>query len=640
MCGICGIYNAHSGEPVAPFLLEEMMGQIAHRGPDDRGICTQGALGLGFTRLSIIDLDGGHQPMCNETGEIWLVFNGEIWNYQQLRTELLRRGHRFRTHSDTETIVHAYEAYGTDCVSRLHGMFGFALWDGARQRLLLARDRAGKKPLYYTRVQGNVLFASEIKALLCHPLVRREVDVQAMVDFLSVRYVPGPQTLFANIYKVLPGHWLLFEETKVVEKCYWDVSFGDTEPRPLSDYLHGVRQHVQRAVEERMMADVPVGALLSGGVDSSIITGLMSKLTNTQVKTFSVGFDTPGYSELPYARMVAQHFGTEHHELTVNSSDLARYWPLLTWHRDEPVSEPSDLGVYLISRLARQHVKVVLSGEGGDELFAGYPKYIVDRFARYYRLLPPSLLGPLLERLPYSMRKVRMAARNLALPAPERWMAWFGIFNGQLKDALLAPALKTRVDLDASHVFRLWLERNPPRDSLSAMLYLDTKTWLPDNLLMKGDKMTMAASLEARIPLLDEHLISYAASIPSHLKTRWLQPKYVLKHAFADFLPPAILTRKKMGFNVPTGTWFRETQRDLLPTLLLSERLRSRGFFNTAYVTHLLREHMTGRTNYQAQLFTLASLELWFRVFIDPPYLSKPLGSVSDLIEGEKTCVF
>jgi asparagine synthase (glutamine-hydrolysing) len=636
MCGICGIYNMQSGEPIAPRLIEQMTRLIAHRGPDDSGSYFDGPAALGFARLSIIDLSGGHQPMCNETGDVWIVFNGEIWNYKQLRQELLEKGHRFRTNSDTETIIHAYEEFGVECVARLHGMFGFAIWDSPRQRLLLARDRAGKKPLYYTQVDGDVLFASEIKSLLCHPRVKRAADTQALADFLSVRYVPAPATLFEGIYKVLPGHWLLCENGKLHQECYWDFTFSKTESRPIEEYLTGIRQHVHRAVEERMMADVPVGALLSGGVDSSIVSGIMSKLTPHKVKTFAVGFDHPDYSELPYAKLVSQHFGTDHYELVVKSSDLTQYWPLLTWHRDEPVSEPSDLGVYLVSKLARQHVKVVLSGEGGDELFAGYPKYVVDWMARYYHILPApirdQLISPLLERLPYSMRKLKMAARNLSQPTPQRWMNWFGVFNGPLKELLLSQATKDAIDLDASREFRRWLTRNPQRDDLSAMLYLDTKIWLPDNLLMKGDKMTMAASLEARIPLLDYKLTEYAASIPSHLKIRFFRAKYLLKRAFADFLPEPILTRKKMGFNVPTGIWFREGQRGLMTRLLLSERLRSRGYFNESFIAKMVRDHLEGKTNYQAQLFTLASLELWFRVFIDTPQLELPQGSVEELL--------
>ncbi|HEV8191489.1 MAG TPA: asparagine synthase (glutamine-hydrolyzing) [Ktedonobacterales bacterium] len=637
MCGICGVDNAWSGEPASRGLVERMTRAISHRGPDDSGFYTDGPAGLGFARLSIIDLSGGHQPMCNETGDIWIVFNGEIWNYKALRKDLAERGHCFATNSDTETIVHAYEEYGVDCVKQLHGMFGFAIWDAPRRRLFLARDRAGKKPLYYTRTEDGLVFASEIKALLYHPQVKREADPQALADFLSVRYVPGPATLFAGIYKVLPGHWLLCEDGHIREGCYWDFTFGPAEERSEDEYISAIRQHVWRAVEERMMADVPVGTLLSGGVDSSVVTGTMSQLAHHRVKTFAVGFDVPGYSELPYARLVAEHFGTEHHELVVKSSDLPQYWPLLTWHRDEPVSEPSDLGVYLISRLARQHVKVVLTGEGGDELFAGYPKYAVDWMARYYHVIPArvrqEMVARLLDRLPYSMRKLNFAARSLGQPAPQRWMAWFGVFNGRMKEQLLAPALRSQIDWDASRVFRRWLDGNPQRDDLSSMLYLDTKIWLPDNLLMKADKMTMAASLEARIPLLDYQLIEYAASIPSNVKIKLFRPKYLFKRAFADFLPEAILTRKKMGFNVPTGTWFREGQRSLIAELLLSERVRGRGYLNDAFVARLVHDHLEGRTNYEAQLFILASLELWFRVFIDSPTLEYPSGSVDTLID-------
>jgi len=641
MCGICGVYNVQSGEPVSQGLVEQMTRLISYRGPDDSGVYLDGEVGLGVVRLSIIDLSGGHQPMSNETGDIWIVFNGEIWNYKTLRKELIEKGHHFRTNSDTETIVHAYEEYGVDCIARLHGMFGLAIWDGPRRRLFLARDRLGKKPLYYTRVDGNLLFASEIKALLCHPQVKREADVQALADFLSVRYVPAPATLFANIYKVLPGHWLLCENGTLREECYWDFTFSKTERRPVDEYIRGIREHIDRAVGERLMADVPLGAMLSGGVDSSIVTGIMSQLMTQPVKTFSVGFDVPEsqYNELPYARLVSQHFGTEHHELVVKRSDLTDYWPLLTWHRDEPVSEPSDLGVYLISKLARQHVSVVLSGEGGDELFAGYPKYLVDWLATYYHLLPApvrnQVITPLLDRLPYSMRKVKMAARALSQPTLERWMNWFGVFNGQSKDQLLSDSTRASIDMDSSRAFRRWLEGNPQRDDLSSMLYLDTKIWLPDNLLMKSDKMTMAASLEARTPLLDYKLIEYAASIPSNVKVKLFRAKYLLKRAYADFLPEAILMRKKIGFNVPVGVWFREGQRNLISRLLLSERARSRGFLNEAFVTRILCDHLEGRTQYANQLFILASLELWFRVFIDNPRLESPHVSVEDLILGD-----
>jgi asparagine synthase (glutamine-hydrolysing) len=635
MCGICGVYNVRSKEPVPPELIERMAGAISHRGPDESGAYLDGCVGLGIVRLSIIDLTGGHQPISNETGDVWVVFNGEIWNYKELRKELTEKSHRFSTNSDTETIVHAYEEYGLACVRHLHGMFGFAIWDSSRKRLLLARDRVGKKPLYYTCVDGSLIFASEIKSLLCHPGVKREADVQALADYLSVRYVPAPATLFANIYKVQPGHLLLCENDTLREECYWDFTFGETEHLPMEEYLQGTRQHIYRAVEERMMADVPVGAMLSGGVDSSIVTGVMSKLTNHPVKTFSVGFDHPEYSELPYAKLVATHFGTDHYELVVNSSDLTKYWPLLTWHRDEPVSEPSDLGVYLISKLARQHVKVVLSGEGGDELFAGYPKYVVDWLASYYHLLPAAIrnqmISPALDRLPYGMRKLKTTARNLSQPAPDRWMDWFGVFNGPMVENLLSTSTKARIDRDASRAFRRLLARNPQRDNLSSMLYLDTKIWLPDNLLMKGDKMTMAASLEARIPLLDYKLIEYAASIPSNIKIKSLKAKYLLKRAFADFLPEPILTRKKMGFNVPIGIWFREGQRDVISRLLLSERAHSRDFLNNAFVAKLINDHLAGRTNYEKQLFILASLELWFRVFIDNTSLECPQVSVEEL---------
>lgn len=623
---------------MAAELLERMAGLLEHRGPDERGMYLDGGVGLAFRRLSIIDLAGGRQPISNAVGDIWLVFNGEIWNYRVLRAELSACGHAFRTQGDAEVIVHAYEQYGVDCLAHLHGVFGLALWDGRRGHLLLARDRVGEKPLYYTRVAGDLLFASEIKALFRDPRVSRQVDLQSLADLLSVRYVPGPATLFKGIYKVQAGHCLLCTAENLREECYWDFAFQPLESRQpcsTSAYIAGIRQHIHRAVAERLIGDVPVGALLSGGVDSSIVAGLMSQLSKEPVQTFAVGFDVPGFSELPYARQVADHFGTRHHELLLTGNELLKYWPLLTWQRDEPVSEPSEFGVYLISLLARRYVKVVLSGEGGDELFAGYPKYAVDGLARYYHLLPApvrhGIVTPLLECLPYDTRKLKTAARALAEPAAQRWINWFGIFDGPLKERLLASSIQAQVDMNAARIFQRWLGLHPQRDSLSQMLYLDTKIWLPDNLLMKNDRTMMAASLEGRFPLLDEHLIAYAASTPSHLKVRGWQTKYILKRAYAGFLPAEILTRKKMGFNVPTGAWFRSSLRAFLTDLLLSEQMRSRGLFDHAFIEHILNRHLEGRSNYQAQLFLLASLELWFRIFIDPSNLDRPRERLNEL---------
>lgn len=635
MCGICGVYNRQSQEPISKQFLERMTAIISHRGPDEGGMYLAASVGLGFARLSIIDVQGSQQPIANETGEIHLVFNGEIWNYQALRRELQARGHQFRSKGDTEVIVHAYEEYGLDCLAHLHGMFAFALWDAKRQSLFLARDRLGKKPLYYTLVDGDLLFASEIKALLLDPRVKKQVDVQNLADFLSIRYVPGPATLFAGIYKVLPAHFLLFADDTFKHTCYWDYQFNETEQLSTAEYIVGVKKHLYEAIQERLMADVPLGALLSGGIDSSIIVGIMSSLMSSPLKTFTVGFDVGGYSELPYARLVAQHFKTEHFELVLNSADLFQYWPLLTWHRDEPVCEASDLAVYLISRFARQQVKVVFSGEGSDELFAGYPKYAFDWLAKYARLLPASLrtsiLPALSDRLPYSMRKLKLASLTLLEPAPQRWISWFGAFNGPLKERLLSPALKARVDLDTSRIFRSYLEHHPQRDDVSSMLYLDTRFWLPDNLLMKADKMSMAASLEARLPFLDSGLVEYAASIPSQVKMKPFKPKYLLKQAFAEMLPRPILTRKKMGFPVPVGFWFRQNQRSLIAQLLLSERTRSRNLLDYTCVEQMLKDHLDGRTDYQLQLFLLASLELWFRVFIDATNLKCPSVSIADL---------
>lgn len=491
MCGICGIANLVTGRPVQSAVLANMLNQLIHRGPDDGGTYCCSNVGLSARRLSIIDLDGGKQPVSNEACNIWLVLNGEIWNYRQLRETLRARGHIFRTECDSEVIVHAYEEYGTDCFARLHGMFALALWDERRQHFLLARDRQGKKPLYYTRVNGDLLFASEIKSLLYDPRVQRTVDAQALADSLSIRYVPGPATLFRGIYKFPQAHWLLYTADQWRCQKYWHLEFSPQiapARRSLVNYQAEIRRQITRAVEERMMADVPIGAFLSGGINSSIIVGEMSR--HQSVKTFAVGFAEPGYNELPYARLVSEHFHTEHHEVLVSGEDLINYWPLLTWHQDEPMCEPSALAMFLVARLARQHVTVALSGEGGDELFAGYPKYVLDSFSRYYQLLPEhmrnTLMAPILERLPYFMRKLSLAALALNEPVPRRWINWFGTFSDSLKRQLLTPAWQSRVEMDAGRIFSEILARSPQPDDLASMLYLDTVVWLPDDLLMKN----------------------------------------------------------------------------------------------------------------------------------------------------------
>jgi asparagine synthase (glutamine-hydrolysing) len=472
------------------------------------------------------------------------------------------------------------------------------------------------------------LLGSEIKSVLAHPAVRRAPDWQSIADFLTVRYVPGAATLFENIRKVLPGHWLACDEHGPRDQCYWDVEFGSVEKRREDEYIDGIRTRVQQAVEDRMVADVPVGAVLSGGVDSSVVTGIMSRLSDHTVKTFSVGFDAEGFNELPYARLAAQHFNTEHHEVVVRARDLAWWWPTLTWHRDEPVCESADIGRYLVARVARQHVKVAMTGDGGDEVFAGYPKYVFDHLARYYRMLPvpvrAGIFGPQTRQLSYTMRRTKLAAEALSQPSLERWVAWFGVFSGDQLNKLLAPGLKSSVNLDGTVTFRELLGSHPQRDELSSMLYLDTKFWLPDNVLMSGDKMAMAASVETRQPLLDYRLIEYAASIPSSMKIRGGNMKHLFKRAFRDLLPEPIARRQETGFQAPISAWLRVDLRDIVVELLLSDRARDRGLFNGDVVALLLREHLAGKTDHGLQLFLLASLEMWCRIFIDRESLLRP----------------
>jgi asparagine synthase (glutamine-hydrolysing) len=615
MCGICGIYNFGTYAPADRAALKRAADAMVHRGPDDEGFYFSGELGLGNRRLSIIDLPGGHQPLANEDETLWVILNGEIYNYQELRPELEARGHRFRTASDTETIVHLYEEYGLDCLEPLRGMFAFALWDSRRRHLLVARDRLGVKPLFYRLEPGRLVFASELRALrelVGHPL---EIEPQSVYDFFGFRYIPAPHTFYRGVEKLLPGHYMIVDARGARIEPYWDVPPEEETSRKAEDFAEEVIEQLRESVRLRLIADVPLGVFLSGGTDSSALVAFMATLGTRPLRTFSVGFQEPEYSELPLARRVAQRFSTEHHELVVQPQDMAEELARLVAFRDEPVAEPTDVALYRMARLASERVKVVLAGEGGDELFAGYPKYAADRLAGVVSALPQEVTRAIVRWLPYRQRRARLALETLSIrDEAERSVTWFASFSREEREALFAPEFLQQVDVaHPAHIFECYLEKVRARSPLKRMLYADLKIWLPDNLLLRGDQMTMAASIEERVPFLDHQLVELAARIPSRMLTRGFKTKVLLRQALRPYLPPETLRRRKVGFTVPIGPWFRKSLKPFVADLVLAPEARARGYFNQEAVERFVREHFDGVRDRQKQLWALVNFELWYR---------------------------
>ena len=625
MCGIAGFVGG-GGRPSgaeAGAVLDRMCRVIAHRGPDDQGAEVRGVAALGMRRLSIIDLAGGRQPMSGCDERVSIVFNGEIYNYRELRRELESRGHRFRTNSDTEAIVHAYEEHGAACVERLRGMFAFAVWDEGGRRLFVARDRAGKKPLYYTTTPGGAfVFGSELKSLLEHPGVRREVNLEAVDAYLSFGYVPDPLSIFEGVHKLPPGCRLTFEGGRVSVEPYWDFRFEPDASRREEDWLEELRALLEEAVRVRLVADVPLGAFLSGGVDSSAVVGLMARATERPVKTFSIGFREDSYDELKYARVAARRFGTEHHEFVVTPDICARV-DELAWHFDEPFADSSALPTYVVSKLAREHVKVVLSGDGGDELFAGYTRYAVERrrggFERLPRALRRGVMQPLGRGLPHGAWG-RNFIHNVALDPLDRYAEEVSVFTRLNKPALYTAEFRARLGRsDPAAAFLAHASRVRTGEPLDALLYLDSKTYLPGDILTKVDRMSMAASLEARVPLLDHKLIELVGRIPASLKMKGFETKHIFKRAVRGLVPDEILNRPKQGFGVPVQQWINNELRERIRGTLLEPRTRQRGYTDERYVRRLLDEHERGRRDHATQLWALFMLELWHRTFADAP---------------------
>jgi asparagine synthase (glutamine-hydrolysing) len=621
MCGICGVLG-----PISETDLLAMRDSMVHRGPDAAGAYHDSHAALGIRRLRIIDLQTGDQPVCNETRSVWVVFNGEIYNYRELRRLLEGKGHKFATNGDTEVLVHLYEEYGEAGVHLLRGMFAYALWAAPRRRLVIARDRLGIKPLYYTETSEGLAFASEAKALFAHPDVHAEVDPDAL--YLTFQYVPGPQTIFRGITKLPPGHFLVAERGRIEVRRYWDTVFWVGERGvDLDDAADELKQIFTEAVRTHLVSDVPVGVLLSGGIDSSAVVAAM-KESGSSPRTFSVGFDIPGvHNELNEARIVAKHFGTEHHEIVVRPN-VAELLPKLMWHMDEPIADPAALPTFLLCQFAQQRVRVVMTGEGGDELVAGYPRYswfIVAK--RLERLLPSSLRGamlPLSRLVPLDARR-RKAVHNIlsAADTSARHVRWIANFDNQLKARLLAGnAAMSSTNARAERLARTYLGEDTSSlpDLVHRLMALDIHTWLVDDILAKVDKMSMAASVEARVPFLDHHLMEFMAALPVSVKIRTFGTKRLLRRAMKSVLPRRTLERRKHAFLVPVDAWLRGPLRDFVGDVLLSARAGQRGWFDQRQVAALFQAHVSGEADFGQPLWNLLCLELWATAYLDQPF--------------------
>jgi asparagine synthase (glutamine-hydrolysing) len=626
MCGIAGIYQFSGGGLIATDDIRRMCQVLAHRGPDDEGIYIHATAGIGMRRLSIIDLQSGHQPIANEDESIWVVFNGEIYNHRELRCELEAMGHRFRTQSDTEAIVHAYEEFGDRCVERMNGMFAFAVLDQKRQLLFLARDRLGIKPLYYFVDTRRVLFGSEIKAILSHDDVPRELDFAALDSFLTFEYVAGPQTIFKAIKKLPAGHTMMVTPQGVTITRYWDVAqtASDEDEQTYCERLYTT---LKSAVQYRLLSDVPLGALLSGGIDSSTIVGLMAEQLATPVETFSIGFEEDTYNELDYARQISRHFQTHHHEQIIRP-DAIELTEKVIRHCDEPLGDFSVFPTYLVSVFARKHVTVALSGDGGDELFAGYDHYKAQKLDGYYRWLPRAVrthvIAYLLEQIPPTVQKkglINKAKRFIegaALPSDLAHTRWMTFLTAADKSQLYSPELRRELkEVDAHAFIRRYLARAGIDDPLGEQLLLDLKTYLVDDILVKVDRMSMATALEVRVPFLDYRVVELAASIPSRLKLKGWTSKHVLKQAMGSLLPPSILHKKKEGFSIPMKNWLKDELRPLLLDALSPDRVRRRGYFNAVYIERLISEHLAGTQNHSHKLWPLVLFEIWHSIYLD-----------------------
>ncbi|HWS54482.1 MAG TPA: asparagine synthase (glutamine-hydrolyzing) [Pyrinomonadaceae bacterium] len=627
MCGITGFVNL-DGRAADGSALARMNAAIRHRGPDEEGSYLAGHVALAMRRLAIIDLAGGQQPIANEDGTAQIVFNGEIYNFRELKGRLEQLGHRFRTDCDTEAVVHAYEQYGADCPKHLRGMFAFAIWDARRRELFVARDRVGKKPLLYAKTGGAFVFGSEFSALLAHPAVGREVNREAIDDYLTFSCVPAPLTAYRDISKLEPGHSLTLKaDGELRIERYWQPDFS--KKLKLTEEEAGERtlELLRDAVRVRLMSEVPLGAFLSGGIDSSAVVALMAEESSAPVKTFSIGFEEQDFSELHHARRVAEHVGAEHHEFVVRP-DALELLPTLVEHYGEPYADSSAIPTYYVARETRRHVTVALNGDGGDECFAGYERYAAMRLSERYRKLPAALregfIRQAVELLPSSelkrgrVRSLKRFLRSAGLPPVERYLRWVSALGPEAKRELYTDGYRRETEgRDARRWLAPWFARANGAGVVDASLLTDTMTYLPNDLLVKVDIASMAVSLEARSPFLDHHVIEFAAQLPENLKLRGLTTKYILKRTLRKLLPAENLTRGKMGFGVPVGHWFRGRMGPFLREHLLSEKAARRGYLRPEAVRRMVEEHTEGGLDHTPALWALLMLELWFQRFID-----------------------
>jgi len=618
MCGICGIVNLDRHNQVDKNLVVAMKDVMTHRGPDDDGLHLDGNVGLGFRRLSIVDLNTGNQPIGNESGDIWTIFNGEIYNHAEIRKELISKGHVYRTHSDTETIVHLYEEEGLNSFRHLNGMFGIAIWDAPRQRLVLARDRLGIKPLYYTRTSEGLLFASEIKSLLKSRTVKLGINLEGLQEYLIYRFLAGERTMFQGVYNLLPGHFLVLTGGEIQITRFWDLpepgAYSHIDEAGAVDQLNEL---LRDAVEKRLMSDVPLGAFCSGGVDSSLTSAYAAKASSVRFNTFSVGFNEADYDESRYAEMVSKRLGTHHHQLTVDNKTFADSLPKLIWHNDEPLNHPNSVQIYHISKLAKQYVTVVLTGEGADELFSGYPRYLIAKWCGMLLRVPSSarhILGRMVGMSP--SRKIRKLARFLPLSGPE-----LVALNSYFTDwESLGSVLAAESDFHSVIESRLSLLGDTDWSTdcvLDSLTRIDLKAYLV-SILNRQDKMSMAASLESRVPFLDHRLVEWAFRIPASLKLRGFQTKVIVKKLGERVLPGEVVYRRKSGFGVPLSEWLRDRNGMGRYLELFSEpRFQQRGYLKTEQVQRMAHEHLSGAADHSEILWELINLELWQRVLLE-----------------------
>lgn len=631
MCGICGAIDNNVNATINDSLLFNMCAAMAHRGPDDEGVYTNSSsepfVGLGHRRLKIIDLSSsGHQPMSNEDGTVWIVFNGEVYNYRDLRRGLQEKGHSFKSHTDTETVIHLYEEYGRDCVKFLSGMFAFAIWDSKGQSLLLARDRVGKKPLIYSFKDGIFCFASEFLSLLSSGAVKKEVNYDSVNYYFSFGYIPAPLTIYKNVFKLLPAHTLVFKNGKIDICRYWGLDYDRKIVISEDEAAEETLKLLREAVKIRLYSDVPLGAFLSGGVDSSTVVALMSQLSQEKVKTFSIGFREEGYSELKYAGNIAKRFATEHHEFIVKPKAL-EILPLLVERYGEPYADSSCIPTYYVAQETKKYVTVALNGDGGDELFAGYERYPAMLIAEIYKGFPDiakKIISGFLFLLPVSvnprnrMRNIKRFFEAANLPRQQRYLRWVSIFSPELKISLYSDEFKNKVsDKDSAAWLEPFLYGSNKLNLLDRLLMADTHTYLPNDLLVKMDITSMANSLEARSPFLDHKLMEFAASLPAEYKIKGLVKKYILKKAIKGLVPAQNIHRRKMGFGMPVGEWFRQDLKGILYETLLSKQFINRGYFKHDKVKNMIKEHIERHADYTFQLWALLMFELWHRRFID-----------------------